>query len=369
MPMKTTLRRCSFGSRRARPTSTCATISSAPRWRFSPATPLAQKTQPIAQPTCVEMHWVTRTAVRGAARRLALVGVVLLVVVDRGRGVRVDLVARATGDGRSPLPPVTPGMSTVSTVAPSPSAHEELARVVSRAPLVGDLEVARCIASDASSLAQALAADRVMRSASSTPRAWIQRKSWRAVERAPAERRERLRPLLGRARQRRNGTAVAARDRSGRASSRARALRRASPLPSSRRAPRAAGAPLRRPASPQPPCSSRTRLSTCAKRRVNLSIVRRSAPSASTSTWRDEVHEREEHVAHLLLDRARVAPRRWRRSSSPSSSVDLGARAARVLPVEADARDLLADALRARERRHAARHAAEEPALALLLAP
>ena len=62
--MSTTFRSSSPGSSRARPVRTCATISSAPMWRFSPATPLAQKTQPIAQPICVEMHCVTRT--RGA---------------------------------------------------------------------------------------------------------------------------------------------------------------------------------------------------------------------------------------------------------------------------------------------------------------
>ena len=38
---------------------TCATISSAASDRTSPLLPLAQNTQPIAQPTCVEMHRLT----------------------------------------------------------------------------------------------------------------------------------------------------------------------------------------------------------------------------------------------------------------------------------------------------------------------
>ena len=37
-----------------------ATISSAVRERTAPDAPEAQNTHPIAQPTCVEMHWVKR---------------------------------------------------------------------------------------------------------------------------------------------------------------------------------------------------------------------------------------------------------------------------------------------------------------------
>ena len=37
-----------------------ATISSAVSERTTPREPLAQKAQPIGQPTCVEMHWVKR---------------------------------------------------------------------------------------------------------------------------------------------------------------------------------------------------------------------------------------------------------------------------------------------------------------------
>ena len=105
---------------------------------------------------------------------------------------------------------------------------------------------------------------------------------------------DRLGPLLGGPGERWRGLG---RGGASRVSSRPSA-RRAWPLPSSGRGPRAAGAPRRRsprrePASPsrrfpaQPPWFSCTRFSTCAKRRVNLSIARRSAPSASTFRWRE----------------------------------------------------------------------------------
>ena len=42
--------------------STCATISPAVRLRASPAWPVAQKTQPIAQPACVLMQTVLRSS-------------------------------------------------------------------------------------------------------------------------------------------------------------------------------------------------------------------------------------------------------------------------------------------------------------------
>ena len=91
MPMSTTLRSCSCGSRRERPTRIWAMISLAVICRFRPATPLAQKIQPMAQPTWVEMHWVHaglrlgggRAAVGVARRRL------VVVVIHRGGGVGV----------------------------------------------------------------------------------------------------------------------------------------------------------------------------------------------------------------------------------------------------------------------------------------
>ena len=56
MPMTTML----VISPRARPAMYSATISSAASERTTPRAPLAQKAQPMAQPTCVEMHWVKR---------------------------------------------------------------------------------------------------------------------------------------------------------------------------------------------------------------------------------------------------------------------------------------------------------------------
>ena len=44
--------------------NTCSIISPADRFRFRPNSPLAQKTQPIAQPTCVLMQTVTRSGSR-----------------------------------------------------------------------------------------------------------------------------------------------------------------------------------------------------------------------------------------------------------------------------------------------------------------
>ena len=95
-------------------------------------------------------------------------------------------------------------------------------------------------------------------------------------------------------------------------------------------------------------------------------MVPRSAPSASTLQVARQVDQGEEHVAHLLLD-LRLVPGRDGRVELAHLLGDLGPRARGVLPVEADARHLLADALRARERRHAAGNAGEDAALALLL--
>ena len=50
----------SSGGRRLRRCSTCSTISSAERFRSTPLSPLAQKTQPIPQPTWVLMQTVRR---------------------------------------------------------------------------------------------------------------------------------------------------------------------------------------------------------------------------------------------------------------------------------------------------------------------
>ena len=60
MPMNATLRT----GRRARASTTCATISALPSWRRSPSRPVMQNPQPTAQPTCVDTH----TPSRGAAR-------------------------------------------------------------------------------------------------------------------------------------------------------------------------------------------------------------------------------------------------------------------------------------------------------------
>jgi hypothetical protein len=66
-----------------------------PEVRLRPATPLAQKMHPIAQPTCVETHWVTRTRARrpsrarirpcSSHRRSRRVGILLPSVHRRGQ--------------------------------------------------------------------------------------------------------------------------------------------------------------------------------------------------------------------------------------------------------------------------------------------
>ena len=121
------------------------TISSGPRWRFSPATPLAQKTQPIAHPTCVEMHWVTRTgSCPSAGPPLASPAPPSCSSSSSSTAAAASAsTSRArAGDGRSPLPPVTPGMSTVSTVAPSPRRTRSL-RVSSAARRSSAISIAR----------------------------------------------------------------------------------------------------------------------------------------------------------------------------------------------------------------------------------
>ena len=62
-------------------------------FRFRPATPLAQKTHPIAQPTCVEMHWVTRFFVVAAAPASSTSSIVVerrRVGVVAGRPIGID---------------------------------------------------------------------------------------------------------------------------------------------------------------------------------------------------------------------------------------------------------------------------------------
>ena len=153
---------------------------------------------------------------------------------------------------------------------------------------------------------------RHLRRASSTLRACTQRKTCRAWNARPPRGSTRLGPLLGGARERRTAT--------GRLSS----MQRPSPPPSSRRATSSGRCSL---ALPRPRPSRRapraTRFSTWAKRRVNLSIVRAQGALGVDLHVPREVHEGEEHVAHLLLDRVRVAARRSARSSSPSSSATL----------------------------------------------
>src|SRR5207245_656655 len=78
-----------------------------------------------------------------------------------------------------------------------------------------------------------------------------------------------------------------------------------------------------------------------------------------------KVDQGKEEVPHLLLDRRRVFARD-RGVELAELLGHLRARAGLVLPIEADARDLLADALRARERRQAARDAAQDAAPLLL---
>ena len=61
MPMKTTFVTCSSRGARSRwKCSTCATTSSAGMFRSKPIWPVAQKTQPMAQPACVETQTVER---------------------------------------------------------------------------------------------------------------------------------------------------------------------------------------------------------------------------------------------------------------------------------------------------------------------
>ena len=56
MPMKTTR----FTVRRARASTTWATISALASWRSRPSRPVMQKTQPTAQPTWVDTHSPSR---------------------------------------------------------------------------------------------------------------------------------------------------------------------------------------------------------------------------------------------------------------------------------------------------------------------
>ena len=51
--------------------STCARISEVVRLRVKPCWPVAQKTQPIAHPACVETHTVERPRVPGACSGLS----------------------------------------------------------------------------------------------------------------------------------------------------------------------------------------------------------------------------------------------------------------------------------------------------------
>ena len=78
-----------------------------------------------------------------------------------------------------------------------------------------------------------------------------------------------------------------------------------------------------------------------------------------------EVHEGEEDVPHLVLDRARFAEVD-RLVELRQLFGHLGSRPSPVFPVEPHPRHLLADPLRTGEGRHAARHAAQDSALALL---
>ncbi len=59
MPMNTTF----FTGRRARASTTWATISALPSWRSKPSRPVMQKVQPTAQPTWVD----TQTPSRGSS--------------------------------------------------------------------------------------------------------------------------------------------------------------------------------------------------------------------------------------------------------------------------------------------------------------
>src|SRR5581483_11243466 len=79
-----------------------------------------------------------------------------------------------------------------------------------------------------------------------------------------------------------------------------------------------------------------------------------------------EIHEREEAIAHLFLDRVGVLLFDGGFELAEFLA-DLGARALLVLPIEADAGDLLADALGARERGERSRNAGEDAPIAFLL--
>src|SRR5262245_31020777 len=59
---------------------TCSTISSGVKLRFQPSRPLAQKRQPYAQPTCVEMHRVRRSL--GSPYKVGLAGINTLSMSD-----------------------------------------------------------------------------------------------------------------------------------------------------------------------------------------------------------------------------------------------------------------------------------------------
>ncbi len=64
IPMTTTLVMRSSAARRRSSRSTCSRISPVDRLRFTPLSPLAQKTHPIAQPTCVLTQTVRRCVSR-----------------------------------------------------------------------------------------------------------------------------------------------------------------------------------------------------------------------------------------------------------------------------------------------------------------
>ena len=101
-------------------------------FRFSPATPLAQKTHPIAQPTCDEMHCVTRFFA-GPAGGL---GGLVLVVERGGVGVGVGLHRR----GELALPAGDLGDEDGLDGGAVLHRDEELPGAIRGSPLVGDAE-------------------------------------------------------------------------------------------------------------------------------------------------------------------------------------------------------------------------------------
>ncbi len=251
-------RRCvrrSPSSRRARPVRTWATISSAPRWRFRPATPLAQKTQPMAQPTWVEMHWVTRMAGAAPLVPLASAG-----ASSSGSSSSPSSIAAkpGTGDGKRPFGPVTPGMRTVSTVAPSRMRTRSL-RVSSAARRSSDTDRVLSISRGAS-FSRKLAGRSVILLASKTLRPCTQRKICRAWNALPPPPRV-LSASTHSSGVRASGATAGPVTGAGRPSGLGPWL-----LPSTRRGPRAAGASRRRPPA-LPPRPSRRAAPSRASRR------------------------------------------------------------------------------------------------------